>query len=767
MQPFQLPAFYMPHPARLNPHLEGARRHSKAWARAMGILGVAGGDTEGGAIWDDRTFDAHDYALLCSYTHPEADAAELDLVTDWYVWVFFFDDHFLEAFKRTRDMDGAKAYLARLPAFMPADPGQPSPEPTNPVERGLADLWARTTPTTSLDWRERFIESTVDLLAESLWELANIRESRVSNPIEYIEMRRKVGGAPWSAGLVEHAVGAEIPAAIARTRPMRVLKDTFSDAVHLRNDIFSYQREVEEEGENSNGVLVVQRFFDVDPQRAADITNDLLTSRLHQFENTTCVELPLLFDEHGLSPAARADVLRYVRGLSDWQSGGHEWHMRSSRYMNGGGQAAPSPLPPALERLLLGPTGLGAASARGHLATLALGLRRFRSHTHVPYRPVGRVTLPAFDMPHVARVNPSLERARRHVVAWARRMGMLASVPGTEGAAIWDEATLVAADYAGWAARVHPDASAGALDDHAAWLTWLKYADDFFPVAFGGTRNLKAAKLQNDRLSAFLALDCGAVPAPVNPLEAGLADLWQRTATPLSDEARVRLRASVEATTSSWLWEMLGRIQHRVPDPVDYVEMRRRTSGAELATCLARISTGAGVPAAVLRARPVQSLEDAAQDHACFVNDLFSYRKEMELEGDVHNAVLVCQRFLDIDAPKAVLVVGDLMASRLSQLEHIVATELPLLEEEHRLDEAARAALRAHVRRLQDWMSGTLAWHRLSGRYDDGVLRTARARSIALGRAGPTGLGTSAARVDRLMTLLTTKTESENLDGES
>ena len=34
---------------------------------------------------------------------------------------------------------------------------------------------------------------------------------RVSNPIEYIEMRRKVGGAPWSAHLVEHANFVEVP----------------------------------------------------------------------------------------------------------------------------------------------------------------------------------------------------------------------------------------------------------------------------------------------------------------------------------------------------------------------------------------------------------------------------------------------------------------------------------------------------------------------------------------------------------------------------
>ena len=91
-------------------------------------------------IWDEHKFDSHDYALLFSYTHPDAPSPELDLITDWYVWVFFFDDHFLEIYKRTKDMKGAKHYLHRLRAFMPIHPTETLPPPTNPVERGLADL---------------------------------------------------------------------------------------------------------------------------------------------------------------------------------------------------------------------------------------------------------------------------------------------------------------------------------------------------------------------------------------------------------------------------------------------------------------------------------------------------------------------------------------------------------------------------------------------------------------------------------------------------
>ena len=95
MQPYELPDFYMPYPARLNPHLETARVHTKAWAREMEMLD-APPEQPGSDIWDEAKFDSMDFALLCAYTHPDAPSRELDLVTDWYVWVFYFDDHFLE-----------------------------------------------------------------------------------------------------------------------------------------------------------------------------------------------------------------------------------------------------------------------------------------------------------------------------------------------------------------------------------------------------------------------------------------------------------------------------------------------------------------------------------------------------------------------------------------------------------------------------------------------------------------------------------------------
>ncbi|MEU6506342.1 germacradienol/geosmin synthase Cyc2 [Streptomyces sp. NPDC046942] len=692
-QPFELPHFYMPYPARLNPHLDEARAHSTEWAREMGML-------EGSGIWEQADLEAHDYGLLCAYTHPDCDGPALSLITDWYVWVFFFDDHFLDMYKRTPDRAAGKAHLDRLPLFMPLDLSTPVPEPENPVEAGLKDLWARTVPAMSVDWRRRFALATEHLLNESMWELSNINEGRIANPVEYIEMRRKVGGAPWSAGLVEYAT-AEVPAAVAGTRPLRVLMETFSDAVHLRNDLFSYQREVEDEGENSNGVLVLEKFFDCTTQEAADTVNDILTSRLHQFEHTALTEVPAVALEQGLNPAEIAAIAAYTKGLQDWQSGGHEWHLRSSRYMNKGAVShAPWQLPS-------GP-GMAAADVGALLASAAR--QRLRRYTHMPYQKVGPSLLPDFHMPYELSLSPHLDSARGNLVTWAHRMGIL-----EEG--VWDEDKLTAFDFALASAGLDPDATPEALDLSAQWLAWGTYADDYYPLVYGRRRDLAGARLSTARLSQCMPVDDEPALVPADAIERGLTDLWARTTARMPADQKRTLKDAVDSMTESWVWELSNRFQNRIPDPVDYLEMRRDTFGSDLTLSLCRMGQGPAIPPEVYRSGPVRALENAAFDYACLLNDIFSYQKEIEYEGEIHNAVLVVQNFFGVDYPAALRVVHDLTTRRMEQFQHIVAHELPVLYDDLQLSAEARAAVGAYVLDLQNWMSGILNWHREVDRY--------------------------------------------------
>jgi germacradienol/geosmin synthase len=728
-QPFVLPDFYVPYPARLNPHAGTARAHTREWARGMGML-------EGSGIWEERDLEAHDYAGLCAYTHPDCDAETLNLVTDWYVWVFFFDDHFLEVFKRTQDREGGKAYLGRLAAFMPQTPGAPLPEPVNPVEAGLADLWTRTVPHMGPGWRSRFTESTRNLLNESLWELSNINEGRIANPVEYIEMRRKVGGAPWSAQLVEYAAGAELPPRVALSRPVRVLTDAFADAVHLRNDLFSYQREVEDEGELSNGVLVLETFLGCGTQEAAEAVNDLLTSRLQQFENTALTEVPALCAAQGLGPAEAAAVALYAKGLQDWQSGGHEWHLRSSRYMNEG-LAPRSPSPGGL-----GTSALDFRTVFGRPAAA-----RLRGLTHVPHRPTGPSLLPEFELPFPLALSPHHALARDRSVAWADRMGLLGD--------IWDGPMLRGFDFALCAAGLDPDATAEELELSTAWLTWGTYGDDYYPKVYGVPRNTAGAAIATARLKECMPLERpeDAPAFAVSPMERALADLWARTAGPMDPPARQEFRTAVEVMLESWLWELHNQTQHRVPDPVDYVEMRRATFGSDLTMLLSRLRHRGRLPEGLLSSGTVRSLECSAQDWACLLNDLFSYQKEVEIEGEVHNAVLVVETFFGCGYPEAVGVVDDLMKGRLRQFLHVKEHELPVLCDDFGLDDEERAVLDTYVREMEDWLASILHWHRKARRYGPDDVRSGA--GSALFRSAPhhvpRGLGTAAARLATML----------------
>ncbi|WP_018349980.1 terpene synthase family protein [Longispora albida] len=701
MEAFTLPEFYLNHPARRNPHEQHAREHSDAWAARLGMLSEDGPD--GTVVWDQAKLTANDYALMCAYTHPDAGQDMLDLITDWYVWVFYFDDRFLEFYKRPRDVEGAREHLGRLRAFMPLA-GGPVPEPENPVEAGLADLWARTIPARSGAWRKRFTDSTIALLDESMWELLAIRDGRVANPIEYVEMRRKVGGAPWSANLVEHAVGAEVPAGIAATRPMRVLRDTFSDAVHFRNDLFSYQREVLDEGELSNGVLVLEKFLGVGTQEAAGWLNELLTSRMQQFEHTAVVEVPLLLAEHRAGPVEQLAVLGYVKGLQDWQAGGQEWHARSSRYSNEPADFEQGPMSP--ERV----------AAR-------LGAGRVRHYTHVPYQKTGPDPAPDISLPFPHRLSPHLDGVRDRSEAWAREMGISALLPGHTSRYLWTEDDVVAFDLAHCSAGIDPDGGPEALDLSAGWLIWGTYLDDYYPEVFGKAKDVAGSVLQSHRLAEFMPAEGVPAPRAANGMEAGLADLWTRTTATMTTAEKDQFREGVGKFLTASCWEIVNLALNRIPDPVDYVEMRRATFGSDFTLVLARFSHSDAIPAEVFGTQTMIDLETTANDVGWMINDWYSYHKETEYENELHNLILVIQDFFGYDREQATVVFKNLMDARLAQFQRVAGVELPRLCEQLGLGDAARASLTRRVRELKDWMVAILAWHAECGRYSEAGLR--------------------------------------------
>jgi germacradienol/geosmin synthase len=163
---------------------------------------------------------------------------------------------------------------------------------------------------------------------------------------------------------------------------------------------------------------------------------------------------------------------------------------------------------------------------------------------------------------------------------------------------------------------------------------------------------------------------------------------------------------------------------------------------------LSRLTLGDGIPPTVFQTRAMRAIDNSAADYACMTNDVFSYQKEIEFEGELHNAVLVIERFLDCDSTAAVLIVRDLMTSRMRQFEHLLATELPAVIEDLALDRTARRKLATYITGLQNWMAGVMRWHESVDRYKESELRNTRKLGHKPGSVA--GLGTSAARIAAL-----------------
>ncbi|MBW5486450.1 terpene synthase family protein, partial [Streptomyces bambusae] len=368
-----------------------------------------------------------------------------------------------------------------------------------------------------------------------------------------------------------------------------------------------------------------------------------------------------------------------------------------------------------------GGPGASAPGIRSAFPPRATQLRR-RSLSHVPYRKVGPWVTPDLSLPFPLGISPHLDHARRELVDWCRRSGLLQPQPGDPGSALWDERKLVGFDFALCAAGIDPDASPGALALSAQWMAWGTYADDYYPKVFGATRSPGAARAATRRLAAMMPVGPGpaARPAPATVLESSLKDLWARTAAGMGEGMRGEFRKTVLGMLDSWAWEIDNTTVHRVPDPVDYAEMRRWTFGSPTTMLLARLGhRDRGLPPELLRGGVIRSLENAASDVACIVNDLYSYRKEIEVEGEMHNHVLVTETFFGIDHHRAARIVADLMVRRTEEFEHIRDHQLPVLYEDLGLGRTTRGAVDAYVRELEDWMAGILHWHRETRRYRD------------------------------------------------
>ena len=317
-------SFSMPYPWQENPSVDLLRRDGDAWTYRMGLLPLAADPDEWSAI------RLPECAAWC---YPFASTDELFLFYHVYAWMFALDLLFVHTFKAEHDLDGAQAMTERLSLFMPLDStGRTMPDPENPIERSLADLWLRLTPTRSMAWKRDMLSAQIDYIDGQYWELECMSSEWVPDPAEYLVRRRASYGGAVGICLAERAAKAEVPPRVRCSRPFRALMDAWTDIQTLHNDVRSYRREIEQEGETCNSVLAFATLLTISADEAATVVTRLRAARLSEYMHLDSTGLPELAKRLRLDHDEKEQLSAVMKAMRDHLAGFHTWQNSAARY---------------------------------------------------------------------------------------------------------------------------------------------------------------------------------------------------------------------------------------------------------------------------------------------------------------------------------------------------------------------------------------------------------------------------------------------------
>ncbi|MCX5384785.1 hypothetical protein OOJ98_16005 [Streptomyces sp. NBC_00083] len=335
--------------------------------------------------------------------------------------------------------------------------------------------------------------------------------------------------------------------------------------------------------------------------------------------------------------------------------------------------------------------------------------------------------------PYPVRRSPDVAAARSHSARWAHEIGILAAPES--GFRVWDERDFSDFDFALFGALVHPSARGDLLNLVADWYVWGWYLDDLMLHRFKRPRDLLGAQAFLKRLSAFA---CGSPPRPANPAERGLADLWARTISNHPPAWRDRLGGRLPNLFDDALWEIDNLARGQVPEPVDYLQVRRAAGGALWAAQLVEHVLGLDLPADLMARQVFTRAADAFTDVVDLHNDLVSYRRETEYEQEVSNAVVVFRAHTGDGQTKAADAVERLLDSRLALFDRLITTDIPATLASEAVGADITSAVMRYLDGLKHWLAGDYQWHLETRRYHESSWRRSYRPPTAR------GIGTSA-----------------------
>lgn len=308
---FPLPPLYCPFPSVVNRNVHAAHQHSLYWAckydLAKGEAGL-------------RHFEAARYAWLAARCYPTASPEELQLATEWNIWLFVHDDE-CDGRNIGRRPEELAIFHEKAHAIVC---GEDLPTGGGHILEALYDLMQRTARMGSPAWRQRFLRNMDDYFGALRWEAENRAAHRMPNVADYLCMRSRTGAAALDIDLIELCEGIHLPAEVLDHPDIRRLHAAARNAVCWANDIVSLEKEARC-NELHNLALVLQQEHECSLKEAAEQAAAMHDEEMRIFISLT-QQLP------SFNQITDAVLQRHLIVLRAWMRGCLDWAGQSARY---------------------------------------------------------------------------------------------------------------------------------------------------------------------------------------------------------------------------------------------------------------------------------------------------------------------------------------------------------------------------------------------------------------------------------------------------
>ncbi|MGI5273033.1 terpene synthase family protein [Nonomuraea sp. CA-218870] len=310
--PLRIPPLPCPFPSEINEHAAEIDAQSHQWLAASALL--AGADTV-------EHFRRSQIGMLAARTNPAVPRASLRLISDWYNWLFAFDDAFCEG-----ELMGHRASaLARaLPPLFDVLDRRRDPDPADPFGLALRELLDRIAELGTPAQVDRWRTTVKEYLFAQVWEAANREADLIPTPEDYILMRRITGATFTCFALIDVGGGYRLEAEEWHHPDVRALSDLACDLIGWDNDLLSYAKERDNDKARHNLVTVLATHRRLPLQDALHEVAGMHVTAVHAFVERRA----------RLGAWAPPPVRRYVRGLEHWVRGHIEFSLASARYVH-------------------------------------------------------------------------------------------------------------------------------------------------------------------------------------------------------------------------------------------------------------------------------------------------------------------------------------------------------------------------------------------------------------------------------------------------